>query len=192
MADRGAHGELLAFVGDDLVRDGDWEAWFPDRATVNLGANDDTTDDLIARKEVIVASRPGSLVLLIGTNDLSRKRSVEHLVRNVQYLMVSLRKELPGARLLLHSILPREAERAPEVRDANRHLRQFSPSINAHYLDLWPALALPDGSLNPDLARDGLHLNDDGYRLWRAELEPALERLEDAPPMSRPISIIAP
>lgn len=192
MRDAAARGELLAFIGDDLVSDGDWEAWFPNRATVNLGVRDDTTDDLIARKDEIVGSHPDSLVLLVGTNDLSRKRSVEHLVRNVQYLMVSLRKELPGARLLLQSILPREGERGPEVRDANRHLRQFSPSVNAHYLDLWPALALPDGSLNPDLARDSVHLNDDGYRLWRAELEPALERLEGAPPMSRPISIVHP
>lgn len=190
MNDSTTRGELFAFLGDDLVRDGDWEAWFPDREIVNFGMRDDTTDDLIARKDAVIEGRPSSIVLMIGTNDLSRKRSVEHLVRNVQYLMVSLRKELPGTRLLLHSILPRERERADQVMDANRHLRQFCPSLNAQYLDLWPALSLPDGSLNPDLGADSVHLNDDGYRLWREELEPALERLEDSPPMSRPISIV--
>jgi lysophospholipase L1-like esterase len=106
--------------------------------------------------------------------------------------MVSLRRELPGARLLVQSIMPRGRDFAADIQDANRHLRQFAPSIHAHFLDLWPALALPDGEIDPEFSDDRLHLTAAGYRAWRGELEPALERLDDAPPMSRPIGIIGP
>jgi lysophospholipase L1-like esterase len=58
-----------------------------------------------------------------------------------------------------------------------------------HYLDLWPALADGDGELNSDFSEDRLHLNQAGYDVWLSELRPALERVNDLPPMSRPIRL---
>ena len=43
------------------------------------------------------------------------RQSVEHLVRNVEFLMVTLRRELPGARLLLQSVMPRGREFAEQT-----------------------------------------------------------------------------
>lgn len=193
------HGEVsdtemprpsIAFVGDSLTASGDWASWLPDRAVVNLGVAGDTTDDVLARADAIVGADPDAVALLIGTNDLGTRRSVEHLVRNVEYLLVTLRRDLPGTRMLVQSILPRGADFADRIRDANRHLRQFAPTVHAQYLDLWPTFAQEDGALDPAFSDDRLHLNDEGYRAWLAELQPALERLDDAPPMSRPIQIV--
>jgi N-acetylglucosamine-6-sulfatase len=97
--------------------------------------------------------------------------------------------------MLVQSIMPRGAEFAERVQDANRHLRQFAPSVNAQYLDLWPALTgSSDGhsadEIAPAFSDDKLHLTAAGYEAWLGELRPALERLDDAPPMSRPITII--
>ncbi|MEP6480967.1 MAG: GDSL-type esterase/lipase family protein [Rhodoglobus sp.] len=182
--------DSIAFVGDSITAGGDWQAWFPDREVHNLGVSGNTTDDLIARIPSVVAVQPASIALLVGTNDLGTRLSVEHLVRNVEFLLVTLRRELPGARLLLQSILPRGREFADQINDANRHLRQFSASVNAQYLDLWPAFAQDDGEIDPTFSDDRLHLTEAGYRAWLDELHPAIERLEDAPPMSRPIQAI--
>ena len=103
---------------------------------------------------------------------------------------MTLRRGLPGTRMLVQSIMPRGAEYADRVQDANRHLRQFAPSVNAQYLDLWPALATESGEIDPTFSGDKLHLTEAGYQAWLSELRPALERLDDAPPMSRPITII--
>jgi len=111
-------------------------------------------------------------------------------VRNIEYLLVTLRRGLPGTRMLVQSIMPRGAEFAERVHDANRHLRQFAPSVNAQYLDLWPALAGDGDEISPEYSDDKLHLTAAGYEAWLSELRPALERLDDSPPMSRPISII--
>ncbi len=182
--------QSIAFVGDSITNHGEWAQWFPDRETHNLGVSGDTTDDLIERLDQVIEIHPDAVALLIGTNDLGHRKSVEHLVRNIEYLLVTLRRGLPGTRMLIQSIMPRGAEYADRVHDANRHLRQFAPSVNAQYLDLWPALATESGEIDPAFSGDKLHLTEAGYQAWLAELRPALERLDDAPPMSRPISII--
>ncbi|CAN5187749.1 hypothetical protein BH09ACT5_BH09ACT5_01860 [soil metagenome] len=180
----------IAFVGDSITNHGDWEAWFPDRLTHNLGVSGNTTDEVIERLDSIVELHSDAVVLLIGTNDLGQRKSVEHLVRNVEFLLVTLRRELPGTRMLVQSIMPRGADFADRVRDANRHLRQFAPSVNAQYLDLWPALAGDGDEILPEFSDDKVHLTPAGYEAWLSELRPALERLDEAPPMSRPINII--
>jgi lysophospholipase L1-like esterase len=180
----------IVFLGDSITQDGRWDEWFPDRETRNLGIGGNTTDDVVARLDDVVASKPEAIVLMVGTNDLGQRKSVEHVVRNIEYVLVTLRRSLPGARMLVQSIMPRGREFAAQIQDANRHLRQFAPSVNAQYLDLWPALAQDDGELDPALTDDRLHLNDAGYERWLGELRPGLERLDDAPPMSRPITII--
>jgi N-acetylglucosamine-6-sulfatase len=185
-----ANDESIAFVGDSITAHGDWQAWFPDREVHNFGVSGDTTDDLIARTDEIVVAQPAEVALLIGTNDLGTRQSVEHLVRNVEFLLVTLRRELPGARMLVQSVMPRGVEFADQVQDANRHLRQFAPSVNAQYLDLWPALATQDGQIDPKFSDDRLHLTEAGYQAWLDELRPALDRLRDAPPMSGTLRVI--
>lgn len=180
----------IVFLGDSITASGDWERWFPDIEAINLGISGNTTDDLLSRLDAVTLLNPDDISLLIGTNDLGRRFSVEHLVRNVQFLLVELRRRVPGSRMLLHSIMPRQAEFADRVKEANIHLRQFAPTVHAAYLDVWPALADETGSIRAEFSTDGLHLSKEGYEAWLSELRPALERLLDAPPMSRPIRII--
>ncbi len=181
--------ESIAFVGDSLIAGGRWDEWFPDLRVIDFGIAGSTTDDLLSRLDEVVQADPDELVLLIGTEDLSRRGSVEHIVRNIETALVTLRRELPGTRLLLISILPRGHEFADRIHEANRHLWQFVATVHGQYLDAWPGLALEDGELNPVYTADRLHLNDDGYQVWLGELRPALERLRDQPPMSGVITL---
>ena len=179
----------LALVGDSLTQGGDWGALLPGEVVRNFGAAGDTTDDVLARLDEVIDARPATIALLIGTNDLAWRRSVEHVVRNIETMLVTLRKDLQETRILVQSVMPRGHEFADQIRDINRHLWQFAPTVHAGWLDLWPAMALEDGELNPAYTEDRLHLNTEGYRVWAAELAPALERLRDLPPNSRAITL---
>jgi lysophospholipase L1-like esterase len=185
-------GDTVVFLGDSLIRDGAWGDWFPESEVVNLGVGGDTTDALLARLDEVIDLEPDEIVLLIGTNDLGTRQTVEHLVRNVETICVTLRKALPGSRMLVQSVLPRGREFAQRIQDANIHIRQFTSTVHAQFLDLWPALALDDGELNPAFTTDRLHLTDEGYEAWIGELRPALARLRDLPPMTTPIRVIRP
>jgi lysophospholipase L1-like esterase len=182
------HG-VLALVGDSLTQGGDWEAWLPGEDVRNCGVAGDTTDDVVARLDAVIQLQPATVALLIGTNDLAWRRSVEHVVRNVETILVTLRKELPEARILVQSVMPRGQEFADQIRDINRHLWQFAPTVHAAWLDLWPAMAVQSGELNPAFSDDRLHLNEEGYRAWLNELIPGLERARQLPPNSRAIQL---
>lgn len=180
----------IVFLGDSITASGDWASWFPDADTVNRGISGNKTADVLERIDDVIAAAPDDISLLIGTNDFGHHLSVEHVVRNIQQLLVELRRTLPGTRLLLQSIMPRGAEFAEQVQEANIHLWQFAPTVHAQYLDVWPALVGEDGGIRPEYSDDRLHLTAPGYEAWLAELRPALERLRDEPPMSRPIQIV--
>jgi lysophospholipase L1-like esterase len=177
------------FVGDSLTEGGRWQEWFPEVEAINLGIAADTTEGLIDRLDEVAAHDPDTVVLLIGTNDVANRRAVEQVVRNIETILVNLRAALPDARILVQSVLPRGREYAEFVKEINRHVWQFAATVKAHYLDLWPVMALDDGELNPDYSTDRLHLNDAGYQAWLSELVPALERVHDLPPSSRPIRL---
>lgn len=185
--------QRVAFIGDSIVAHGRWSEWLPEYDTVNLGSPGETTGGLLQRLEDVEPSEPDAVVLLIGTNDFGlRRRSVEQVVRNLESIMVELRRRLPGVRMLMVSILPRESEYASDLREANRHLWQFAATVRAQYLDLWPVLADQSGALHGWASSDGVHLSDEGYAAWIAELRPGLERLWGLPPMTTPIPIIRP
>lgn len=179
----------IAFVGDSLTADGRWDEWFPEENVRNFGAGGDTTDDLLSRLVEVIDSHPSTVVLLIGTNDLAWRRSVEHIVRNIETALVRLRKALPESYLLVESVLPREREYAEVIKDINRHLWQFAPTVRAQYLDLWPALAGGDGGIQPEYSDDGLHLTERGYDAWLAELRTGLASVRSHAPMSTSIPI---
>lgn len=177
------------FVGDSLTEGGRWQDWFPGDETVNLGVGGDTTEGLIERLDSVSAEDPDTVVLLIGTNDIANRRAVEQIVRNIETILVTIRAESPDARILVQSVLPRGAEYAEYVKEINRHVWQFAATVKAHYLDLWPVMAVEDGELNPAYTEDRLHLNEAGYDAWLSELVPALERVNDLPPSSRAIRL---
>jgi lysophospholipase L1-like esterase len=182
--------ESILFVGDSITAAGSWQEWFPEFDVRVAAEPGDTTDRLGERLPAVVESQPTNIVILIGANDFGANRSVEYVVRSIEYFLAVVRQDVPGCRMLVQSIMPRGREYAEDIKSANRHLRQYSQNVHAQYLDLWPAMALEDGELKPELTNDRLHLTEAGYETWLSELQPALERLRDAPPMSRPISII--
>ena len=184
------HGESIVFVGDSITAGGDWQKWFPEYDVHVEATPGDATDRLNERLPAVIDLQPETLAILIGSNDFGQSRSVEYVVRSIEYFLAMVRQDVPGSRTLVQSILPRGREFCDDIQDANRHLRQYARNVNAQYLDLWPTMATDDGELRSEFTTDRLHLTAEGYEAWLSELRPALERLADAPPMSRPISII--
>ncbi|GAB3124016.1 GDSL-type esterase/lipase family protein [Glaciibacter psychrotolerans] len=181
--------ESIVFIGDGLVAGGRWEEWLPDYDVINLGVGGETTDGVLARLDNVVELQPSAVVLAIGTNDLGWRRSDEYVVRNIETILVTLRKQLPTVRILIHSVFPREREFVLPIQSINRHLWQFAPTTRARYLDLWPVLAEPDGELKSVFTTDRLHLNAQGYAAWLAELKFGLEELFEYPPSSSVIPV---
>jgi lysophospholipase L1-like esterase len=166
----------VIFVGDKLTESGAWAEWLPDFDIVNKGRAGDTTADVLERLDEVIEAQPSAVVLLIGTNDLSHRAAVEQVVRGNEEILFKLRHELPQARLIVQSVLPRERERAEDIHEVNIHLRQFAaaPSVKAEFIDLFAVLADEEGALRPEYSQDGVGLNAAGYEVWLEALRPVL------------------
>ena len=177
----------VVFIGDGLSAAARWQERFAEFEVHNLGVNGDTTDEVIARLDAVVDADPDAVVLQVGTNDVGWHRSDEYIVRNIETILCTLRKQLPGVRLLVQSVPPREEDFTPLIESVNRHLRQFAPTVKARYLDLWPVLADSEGRLSSQWSTDGLHLTEPGYDVWLTELRPALVDILEHP-LNAPVS----
>ncbi len=158
------------FLGDSLTEAGNWAERFPELDVINLGVSGDTTEQVLERLHDVAERGPSTIVVMVGTNDLAWRRSVEQIVRNMESILWRLRNELPNARILVQSVLPRDRELADRVREINIHLRQFAPTVKAEWVDLWPVFAEEDGEIKADYSDDRLHLNEAGYSAWAEEL----------------------
>jgi lysophospholipase L1-like esterase len=176
------------FLGDSLTEQGQWSDWLSDYSAVNAGVAGNTTEDVLARLNEVIDQDPETVVLMIGTNDLAWRRSVEQIVRNVESILVALRKELPEVRLIAQSVLPRDADKADEIREINIHLWQFAPTVKAEWLDLWPTFADEQGELKAEYSEDLLHLTPAGYEAWVNAVRAVLAN--PPAPLTRSIPII--
>ena len=167
-----------AFFGDSITCDGNFDELLPGLRVVNLGVYGDTIGDLRRRVEQLKAEEPAVIFLLGGINSL-RPDNVADCLEEYRALLEEIAAACPRSGLVVQSVLPVGAELDPEgaqnraVRSFNQGLRSLSAEKGLSYLDLWPCYE-KNGALDPNLTRDGLHLNFNAYGPWAEAAEPYL------------------
>lgn len=175
---------LSVLAGDSL------SMWFPtkllpvDRIWLNQGISGETSVGLLKRLQLFDRTVPDTVFVMIGINDLLRGASDEGILDNQRQIIRDLRWAHPKAQVVVQSILPHSGEQATwenrdrllaipnsRIRAINRRLKEIASSENVLYLDLYPLFADADGNLPTELSTDGLHLNDQGYLVWRSALQ---------------------
>lgn len=175
---------LSVLAGDSL------SMWFPtkllpvDRFWLNQGISGETSVGLLKRLQLFDRTVPDTVFVMIGINDLLRGASDEGILDNQRQIIRDLRWAHPKAEVVVQSILPHSGEQATwenrdrllaipnsRIRAINRRLKDIASSENVLYLDLYPLFADTDGNLPTELSTDGLHLNDQGYLVWRSALQ---------------------
>ena len=165
----------VIFVGDSLTARGLWSEHFTGRRIANRGVEGDTTTRLLTRLDEIADRQPGTVVLMIGINDLSQRLPMAEIA--ARYEQILERLAATGARLVVQSVLQvgqgsRKAEPAA-IRELNAWLAAAAARHGARFLDLDPVLA-PEGHLDTRFTIDGTHLNGRGYLRWAEALAPYL------------------
>lgn len=161
----------VVFFGDSITEGGDWAALFPGVETRNFGIGGDRGEGLLSRYGQVVATRPSRILILIGTNDLSNGDTPENIAFEVDQLLGRLKAELPDTALVVQSVLPRQPEFAPRIRDLNARLRAVAEDRGAAYVDIFSAFVVEGDRLDPAVTEDDLHLTPAGYARWRGLIE---------------------
>lgn len=162
----------IAFVGDSLTDWGRWNEMFPDQKVRNFGIAGDTTVGLKARLSQVIAAKPDKVFLLIGTNDVEFSRlTPDGIVANIASMVDAMKAGVPGVKIYVESLLPREAKWDEKVRTVNALLKPAAEQHGATYIDLYPLFA-KNGRLDPAVTPDDIHLSGDGYIRWRDAIRP--------------------
>lgn len=186
-----AGGNEIAFVGDSITQGWEGEgreAWARDwapRHAVNGGIGGDRTQHVIGRLDdglLDALAAPGNritrVVLLIGTNNTAAPADPpEDIAAGVRAIIDRLRARLPGARVTLMAVLPRERTPGPSraaVEAVNAALAPVWSTPGVDRLDIGAEFVTPGGEIPADLMPDALHLSPAGYERWSMRLRAAL------------------
>lgn len=178
----------VVFVGDSLV--GNWKA--NDISTMlggipvaNRGIGGDVTRGVLFRiKEDVLDLNPSAVVICIGTNDLSARAEASGIADNMGQILAKIRAHNEKLPVLLCLLPPRASEAAPVAEGAVAELNERLKTIAAEYdnvkvIDLYAALANPDGSPNPEyFGKDLLHIGARGQEKWASLLVPVFADLK--------------
>lgn len=163
---------LCVTIGDSLtlwLRPG---LFVGDNLWLNQGIGGDNTARIRHRVSLLQGTRPNSIFLMIGVNDLIAGRSNADILTNYDDIVGQLRDNHPDARIVVQSILPTDhhAVSNDRVRAINQQLAQMAQRHDAMYLDLYPHFSDEAGRLRAELTTDGIHLSDFGYEVWQSFL----------------------
>jgi lysophospholipase L1-like esterase len=176
MAAGQGNNRLTVLLGDSHA------LWFPcdrlaqDRFWLNQGLSGDTTAGVLKRVSTFAESRPDTIHVMVGINDLRKGKSDKEILSNLQQIMQKLRQQHPKAQIFIHSILPTRLAAIPSnrVRWLNYNIASLTKQESVNYLNLQPAFTDADGSLRRNLTTDGVHLNARGYQVWQTASSPIL------------------
>jgi len=146
---------------------------------LNLAVGGDSTENLLWRLEhgALDGYRARLFALMIGTNDITDDPG--RIAAGVRACLAAVRKRHPESKVLLHAILPRDAVPGTRLRrrnDAvNQLIRPLADGRSVYWVDLGPRFLDRNGTLSEKMMPDFLHPLEDGYRTWRAAIEPFFE-----------------
>jgi lysophospholipase L1-like esterase len=131
--------------------------------------------------------RPGHIFLLNGHNSIGATGGgLESTARIYRDVVRRLRERLPDVTLVLVTCQPTSgqyASMAPHLVRLNERIRAIAQEHGCGLLDLHARLVSSDGrSPRPGLSSDGLHMSNEGYRLFGEEMARFLSGAVTPPP----------
>jgi len=165
----------LIFLGDSITEQCNWSELFNDKRMVNRGIGGDVVEGVYDRLGFLMNCEPDALFLLIGINNLNRGDSIKETFEGYKKIVNRIKNYNPKLQLYILSILPINKGKFlgepkitnKKIEKLNKKLKNLAKTVNAVYLDLNSKYLDSNLQLSSDYSIDGLHLNGDGYLLFK-------------------------
>ncbi len=174
----------VVFAGDSLV--GGWTTLAKDLTGIpvaNRGIGGEPSRGLLFRfQEDVLDLHPRAIVLVTGANDLSALQDIQQTRSNLVAMIDMAQRAAPNVPIVVCTMPPRDNPQAPVDPKQLIGLNKLIASLadrrrNVVILDLYAALADPDGSPHPEyFAPDKLHLSAVGHEKFKEALLPLLKK----------------
>jgi len=179
----------VVFFGDSITDIWHLDQYFPGKPYINRGIGGQTTPQMLVRfRQDVIDLHPKVVVVLAGTNDIAgntgpmRSEDIE-----ANYTSMAELARANGIRLVFASVLPvhNYSEKSKDffaqrpsgrILQLNQWLKDYCAKNRLVYLDYFSALADDKGMLKRELADDGLHPNDAGYKIMAPLAEGGIQK----------------
>ena len=185
----GIDSSTIVMLGNSLTENGkDWaELIVTTQKMVNRGIIGDNTVGMTERLYQITPYHPRAIFLMAGINDMVGNTSYETVANHVIALIEAIRQQTPQTQLFVQSILPIDetdgrwktlAGRTDDIPFANMLIKAYCETHNIVYIDLFHRMTRGrSNQLRAELSGDGLHLTEQGYRVWAFELKKYINKI---------------
>lgn len=177
----------IVMVGSSHVEGFKADKLLPGRRVVNRGIGSDRIGiderGILHRLDSSVFDcNPGLVILENGVNDLGElwrngRPSINEIDATYREVVHRIQRRLPEVPLVIVGLFPtrdRFAGLKPLILEFNQRLRKIAADFGCPFMDAYAPFADGEGLLRQDYSRDGLHLNEAGYRLWAKMIDEAL------------------
>ncbi|MGQ9504379.1 MAG: GDSL-type esterase/lipase family protein [Thermogutta sp.] len=174
--------DAILFVGSSSIVRWDVPKWFPDLVTLNRGFGGSQIHEVTYYADrIVIPYQPRVIVFYAGDNDIAAGASPEEVLDRFQQFVTKVRTSCPATPIIFISVKPSLARwhLIDSIRRANRMIEEYCrqrPSLRLIFVDVDQPMLGEDGKPRAELfVKDGLHLSEEGYRLWTKLLRPVLD-----------------
>ena len=184
----------VVFFGDSITDIWHLDQYFPGKPYINRGIGGQTTPQMLVRfRQDVIELHPKVVVVLAGTNDIAGNTGpMRNEDTEADYASMAELARANGIRMAFSSVLPVHnytdkskdffAQRPRErILALNEWLKDYCAKNQIVYLDYFSALVDEQGMMKRELADDGLHPNDAGYKIMAPLAEKAIQKAMEQP-----------
>ncbi|MEX0779105.1 MAG: SGNH/GDSL hydrolase family protein [Balneolales bacterium] len=180
--------QRVVMMGNSITAgwSGNFPEFFEGKPYINRGISGQTTPQMLVRfRQDVVNLNPDVVVILAGTNDIAGNTgpsSLDMIAHNI-YSMAEIAKA-NGIKVILSSVLPvydypwkPGLEPADKIISLNETIKSFSEENGIFYLDYFTAVVDEQNGMKDNLAYDGVHPTEEGYRVMSGLAEEAIRQV---------------
>lgn len=164
----------IIFLGNSITYRCEWAELLSNPNIKNRGISGDNTEGVLERLKEVTESNPDKIFINIGTNDLALDMRITEIIKNYREILDRIEQSSPKTKIYIQSVLPtknRKLRSNDSIKLLNSKLETLANEKSFKYINLYNSFLDKNGDLNMELSIDGLHLNGQGYLIWKKLIE---------------------
>src|SRR5688572_13108340 len=171
----------ILFIGSSSIRL--WKTMaddLPEHKVINRGfGGSQIADSVHFVDRMVVPYQPRRIVIYAGGNDINGGKTPEQVASDFKAFVAKVHAKLPETKIAYISIAgnPARWAQVERVKEANKLIREFTTTDKRlSFIDVFPHMLGKDGMPLPDIfVADRLHMNEEGYAIWKKVVGAALK-----------------
>ena len=169
----------IVMLGNSITHGVNWNELLGRSDIAERGIPGDGLRDYLGRMEYVYRLKPKLCFIMGGVNDIYTGYPPELIAANYFKVIEALQSHeiVPVIESSLHvsSKYILSDIKNHEISVLNNLLKSYAEKHNIIFIDLNSRMS-SEGKLRSELTFDGIHLNAEGYAVWREAIEPVINR----------------